>query len=478
MKNVNKIMLFIILIGLLISCDEIGQFQNGMATIQDFSSNKYGYINENKDLVIEKKYDWAGDFNSSFAIVEVNGKRGAINRNGDIIIPLIHDNVKYLENNYFETTDNGKVGIYNSQNQEIIPNVALSIITIHNGKYFELKLNEDKNSVCIFNSQGKQMTEAKYSTVYSIVNNYAIMVDKNDYGYPRHYKIYDLENSNNNVNKLPNYSFVEILKSNNNYELFFKAYNSSECGIVDHLGNLVIPFGKYHNIFDYGDEMFSVSVEGMNSGYADKNGNLVIKPIFNFVDKFENGIAKVTLKEKKFYLDKKGNCVKDCPTQKWLDFHNISNFKINNSLYNQLIKKGLQESKQEEYSTSIRIFSKAIEENPLDYEAYHNRGLSYLITNQLDDAEKDFNKSIQYNPIYSDSYYLRGNVHQRKGNAYSAISDYEKAIELNPYNTDSYMKCAIIYGNQGNIQKSCQYMKKACELGNYDACSGYSKFCN
>lgn len=508
MKNIIKSIIIIVSIGYLTSCDETGRFNNGMATIQDFSSNKYGYINENKDLVIEKKYDWAGTFYSDYAVVELNGKTGLINKNGEIVIPLIHDNVqhiydvkdksaKYTSNYgdyssiYFEVTDNGKSGVFNFKNQEIIPNVAFGNIKIVGNKYFEVKLNEEENSVCLFSNKGKQITEAKFSSVSDIVNNYAILLKKEEHNYSTdfYYKIYDLENPNNKINKLQFYDKIKLLNSTNrNNELLFKISNETsyallgdhaiyEDAVVDYLGNIVIPFGKYSRIRNYGDGLYSVSVKGMQSGYADKNGELVIKPIFNDAGKFKNGKAKVAFKEKTFHIDKNGNCVNNCPTKKWLDFHKIKDFSVDKSLYAYLIRKGLRESEQEKYSSSIETFSRAIKENPLDYEAYHNRGLSYLMLNELNQAEEDLDKSIQYNPSYSDSYYLRGNVHKRKGSSYSAISDYEKAIELNPYNTDSYLKCAIVYGKQGNRQKSCEYMRKACELGNYDGCSGFSRFC-
>ena len=501
MKNIIKTIIIIASIGLLTSCDERGQFYNGMATIQDFSSKKYGYINKNEDLVIKKKYNWAGSFYSDYAVVELNGKRGLINKSGEIVIPLIHDNVKHIyevkdesakytsdygvySSNYFEVTDNGKSGVFNYKNQEIIPTVTFGGIKIYSSEYFRVKLSQEKNSVCLFNNKGKQITEAKFSSVSDVVNNYAIMQRKNSeyhnkYNREISHKIYDLENTNSKINKFGFHKSIQCLNpSDTNNELLFTIWDDiSEVFVVDYLGNIVIPFGKYKTIWNYGDGRYSVWVEGKRNGYADKNGNLVIKPIFDDAEKFENGKAKVTLKEKTFYIDKNGNCVKDCPTQKWLDFHKVSGFKINNTLYAQLIKKGLRESKHEDYLMSVKTFNKAIEENPLDYEAYHNRGLSYLMLNELNKAEEDFDKSIQYNPTFSDSYYLRGNVHQRKGSSYSAIFDFEKAIELSPNNTDSYIKCAIIYGKQGNRQKYCQYMRKACELGNYDACSGYSRFC-
>lgn len=482
MKNITKILIFIVLIGLFSSCDKTGQFRNGMANVKDFTTGKYGYVNENKNIVIEKKYDWAGDFYSNFAVVELNKKRGLINKKGQIIIPLKYDNVMHLENNYFKVTDNGKTGVFNSYNQEIIPTVALYVDKMHNNKYFEVKLNSDENSVCLFNTKGEKVTEAKFSEVFLIKENYAIMrknLGKSSYTIDNFsYKIHDLENINNPINKLPIYRYAGLInESDVNTNLLFQVKNYSETSIVNYRGQTIIPFGKYDYIWNFGENLFSVSVKGMRSGYADKNGNLVIKPMFNNTEKFENGIAKVTLKEKTFYIDKNGNCKKDCPTQKWLDYHKISGFRINNSLYKQLVKKGLQESKSENYLKSVETFSNAIKENPIDYEAYYNRGLSYLMLKELDNAERDFDKSIHYNPSYSNSYYLRGNVHQKKGNSYSAISDFEKAIELNPYNSDSYMKCAIVYGKQGDKKKSCEYMKKACELGNYDACSGYSRFC-
>ncbi|WP_158526946.1 WG repeat-containing protein [Putridiphycobacter roseus] len=473
-----------IFLGLLSSCDWTGQdkksqFQNGMAIVKDFSTGKYGYVNNSQELVIEKKYDWAGTFYDGFAIVRLNQKEGLIDKEGQIAIPIEYENLVHLENEFFEVKDDGKAGVFNASNQEIIPTIAYNIVKLHNGKYFEVRLDEEKKSTCLFNTKGEQVTDAKFSCVNRIVGNYAIMNKEDMYKYPTKlaYKLYDLENTNNKINNLQFYDDIMTLNGSNKNELLFKISLKGHDAVIDYLGNFVIPFDKYESISNYGEGLYSVWVEGMQSGYADRNGNLIIKPIFKKAERFSNGKAKVTLKEKTFYIDKSGNCITDCPTQKWLNFHNISSFKIDSSFYSQLIKKGLLESKQEDYLTSIATFTIAMEENPGDYLAYHNRGLSYLMINELDKAEEDFDRSLQYNSTYSASYYLRGNVHQRRGSFYSAISDFEKAIKLNPHNTDSYMKCAILYGKKGNTEKSCEYIKKACELGDYKACTGYSRLC-
>ena len=83
--------------------DYIGPYSNGLALVE--YKYKYGYINENKEIVVPLKYDdigykrgklsdeihstgvWRGMLKS----VEQNGKWGYINKNGETIIPHIYD---------------------------------------------------------------------------------------------------------------------------------------------------------------------------------------------------------------------------------------------------------------------------------------------------------------------------------------------------------------------------------------------------
>ncbi|MEI9478590.1 MAG: WG repeat-containing protein [Deltaproteobacteria bacterium] len=57
------------------------------------------------------------------------------------------------------------------------------------------------------------------------------------------------------------------------------------------------PPGKY--------SLFPIRVDG-KTGFIDKSGKMVIPLMYDDVDSFSGGIAKVTINEKKGYIDKKG----------------------------------------------------------------------------------------------------------------------------------------------------------------------------
>ena len=63
-------------------------------------NDKKGYINENGDIVIEPKFDYAWPFeNNGLARVEINGKQGYINQSGEMVTELKLDRVWSFENN-------------------------------------------------------------------------------------------------------------------------------------------------------------------------------------------------------------------------------------------------------------------------------------------------------------------------------------------------------------------------------------------
>ena len=56
--------------------------------------------------------------------------------------------------------------------------------------------------------------------------------------------------------------------------------------------------------------MLSMTIDGkLKYGYVDKQGNWMIKPIYDDFDRFSEGLARVKLGEKYGFIDKKGNWV-------------------------------------------------------------------------------------------------------------------------------------------------------------------------
>ena len=94
--------------------------------------------------------------------------------------------------------------------------------------------------------------------------------------------------------------------------------------------------------------------------------------------------------------------------------------------------------KAKKYADAINYFSKAIELDPQDIDAYYNRGLSYTKAGNLTQAITDFNVVIRFNPRDSVAYHNRGYAYYELGNLVQAINDYNSALSFNPYLSEAY----------------------------------------
>ena len=98
-----------------------------------------------------------------------------------------------------------------------------------------------------------------------------------------------------------------------------------------------------------------------------------------------------------------------------------------------------------DYDGAIENYSRTIELNPQDVEAYNNRGNVYKNKGNYDQAIKDYSRAIELNPQCATAYYNRGATYNAKGNYDQAIKDFNKAIELNPNNAKGYNNRGCAY---------------------------------
>lgn len=139
----------------------------------------------------------------------------------------------------------------------------------------------------------------------------------------------------------------------------------------------------------------------------------------------------------------------------------------------------------------IRDFTKAIQSSPDNMENYFSRGKNYLFDslntdergqrykyfwitnnikikwkakNHLGDAISDFTKVIELNPQNSEAYYYRGWAYFENDQCYEAIADFTKAIELNPKYGEAYKRRAETYYQLGEHAEYIRDQHKAREL--------------
>ena len=89
-----------------------------------------------------------------------------------------------------------------------------------------------------------------------------------------------------------------------------------------------------------------------------------------------------------------------------------------------------------DYPAAITGFTRLIEHNPADTDAYCSRGYAKLAQSDLPGALADFNQTIALDPANAEAYYRRATTEQIQGDFSHALADYNKAIALQP--GDSY----------------------------------------
>lgn len=78
---------------------------------------------------------------------------------------------------------------------------------------------------------------------------------------------------------------------------------------------------------------------------------------------------------------------------------------------------------------AVEAFTEAIAHNEQHAEAYHQRALTWLQLNKIDQAKNDLAKSIQHSPTQPDAYFDRATLFHANENFEQAAQDYGHAIQ-------------------------------------------------
>lgn len=93
-------------------------------------------------------------------------------------------------------------------------------------------------------------------------------------------------------------------------------------------------------------------------------------------------------------------------------------------------KKHNSDESNQSHERAIASFTKDIELNPTDAEAYYGRGVSYYEIGKYDQAIIDLNKSISLNPYNSYAFFARGEIYKILGQDEKANADKIYALAM------------------------------------------------
>jgi tetratricopeptide (TPR) repeat protein len=108
---------------------------------------------------------------------------------------------------------------------------------------------------------------------------------------------------------------------------------------------------------------------------------------------------------------------------------------------------------------SLEAYSRSLELDPRDDEAWNNKGIDEGLLGKYDAALYSFQNAVGLNESYAEAWYNMGVIYDLKGYPYTAVQAYKKATQINPdyqkawerrnVNTDMVMANSLSCACQG-----------------------------
>lgn len=95
-----------------------------------------------------------------------------------------------------------------------------------------------------------------------------------------------------------------------------------------------------------------------------------------------------------------------------------------------LISSGIEKYDEDNFAGAIDDYTKAIEIEKENPEAFFRRGVAKVMIDDFAGAIADYSKAIEINPNYSEAYYKRGLVKVLQNDKTGACEDYQTAGKL------------------------------------------------
>ncbi len=274
---------------------------------------KYGYIDENGNIVIKPIYLQAKQFAEGVAPVKIQeGNWGVINTRGEVIASWKNvDEINEFLEGLAVVRQRSRYG-YIDKKQLVIPlkfdaaedfSEGLAVVAIREGSTFLEKLYNaqygyiDKNGNVVIDCQYRAAGKFKegVAPVSSAATGFS-------WGY--------IDKAGQYVIKAKYFTAREFSEG-----VAPVTIDLGKSGFIDHQGNFIIP-PQYNWTYGFSEGLARVKVgekiqlnpfkviEEGKYGFVDKSGKMVIDPVFDYADDFRNGLARIYNQSPGFGEDK------------------------------------------------------------------------------------------------------------------------------------------------------------------------------
>lgn len=293
MKNKLHLAILGLMLLLLSSC--IGSSKEDYSLIPVLMGDKWGYIDQSGDIVINPQFSSASFFSDGMAAVSINGKYGYINKKGEYeIIPGYKDVANFSEGIAWTVKEGGPPTAINKNGEELFSNKeAQAVWSFREGmaKFMTIDPGSGESLYGFMDVDGKVVIAAQLAGVNTFSDGLA-----------------SVRNSEGKCGYIDKKGNLEINYQFDNANAFQGGRAvvkiNGKCGIIDKKGKLIIN-PQFDDMESDGD-LYIVMINHQ-IGWCDQNGKLVINPQFENANLFANSsLAPFRMGEQFGYIDKKG----------------------------------------------------------------------------------------------------------------------------------------------------------------------------
>ncbi|HZH86844.1 MAG TPA: WG repeat-containing protein [Brumimicrobium sp.] len=292
------------------SFEYASQFKNGLAVV--IQDEKYGYINKNGEVMIQYQFEEALDFDHGRAIVVVNDKYGLIDVSGNYILqPKFEDigsfseGLTYVqdEKGYQYYTLDGSIAFSAVFKEAFSFNAGLAqvktgdkkgfittngsfvcSVSVGNLRHFKdsLFVHEFRDSMSLMYANGNYLPEKSFDQIGVLSDNRAIVEKDGAYGY-----INGKGEVLIPIKYVPFSNYMQFAQFENQHVVYKKG---QKYAMMDSLGKSILP-ALFDGIGVFG-ELIPIT-KGKGWGYSSKDVRLKINYQFDYAYEFIKGTAVV-----------------------------------------------------------------------------------------------------------------------------------------------------------------------------------------
>jgi hypothetical protein len=305
---------------------EADDFFEGLAKVK--SGNKSGFIDHSGKAVTGFDYDDAGSFSGGFARVSHVGKWGYIDRSGKVVIPLTYHGAQDFNDGVAFVLDPKKElngwGMIDSAGKVVVPFQFQYVTDLKNGLYAVSKAVPDPADGNHFYGKPHRMycgiTDRKGNLIAPLES---AMVDTRSVFSDGWFLLADklkdpvftiCDPAGRPVAAIKGYQAASFMTYNRDAIPFLLSYRDKAYGVVDYSGKEILP--PIYKMVYSGPEVFTVVDTAMKFAFFDYAGKQLTPFIYDLLEQPVDGLAKATIGEEKFFINTKGERVREIYTLK------------------------------------------------------------------------------------------------------------------------------------------------------------------